>query len=87
MGKVDLIFLSIIVLFLFGSFVGLMVDDAYKKPQAAEKANQICQEHGYDYYEDFKRIGIWSTEPVAIKCKYVENYKEVDMNVRKISED
>jgi len=86
MDKMDLIPIFILVLFL-GSFVVFLVDDVYKKSMAAEKANQICQGQGYDYYEDFKRIGIWSTEPVAIKCKYVENYKEVDMNVRKISED
>jgi len=85
MGKVDLIFSSIVVLFLLGFCVSFVVDSIYKQPMAAEKANQICQGHGYDYYEDFRRIGIWSTEPVAIKCKYVENYKEVDLNVIKIN--
>ena len=59
-----------------------MIDVLYKYPQAAEKANQICQEQGYDFYEKFERIGILSNEPVAIECKYVQNYQEMDIDLR-----
>ena len=59
-----------------------IIDDTYKIPQAAEKANQICQEQGYDFYESFERIGILSNEPVAIECKYVQNYQEMDIDLR-----
>ncbi len=58
------------------------IDEVYKFPQAAENANQICQEKGFDYYEDFERIGFLSTKPVAIKCKYVTNYQEMDIELR-----
>lgn len=60
----------------------IIIDSWYKFPQAAEMANQICQEQGYDFYEDFERIGFLSTEPVAIKCKYVDNYQEMDIRLR-----
>lgn len=60
----------------------LIIDGVYKQPQAAEKANQICQSQGYDFYEDFQRIGILSNEPVAIKCKYVDNYQAMDIALR-----
>ncbi|KKK56584.1 hypothetical protein LCGC14_3063040 [marine sediment metagenome] len=86
----DLISWGLVLLFIFGLFVMApigIIDAIYKEPQAAEKANQICQEQGYDFYESFERIGILSKEPVAIKCKYVDNYKEIDMNLRKISEE
>ncbi len=86
----DLISVGIVLLLVFSLFVMApigIIDETYKRPQAAEKANQICQEQGYDFYESFERIGILSDEPVAIKCKYVDNYKEIDMNLRKISEE
>jgi len=67
-----------IFLILCGATIGL-IDMGYKLPQAAENANQICQEKGFDYYEDFERIGFLSTEPVAVKCKYVTNYQEMDI--------
>ena len=60
----------------------ITIDLTYKFPQAAEKANQICKEQGYDFYERFERIGILSTEPVAIECKYVQNYQEMDIDLR-----
>ena len=75
--------------FLFGLvlILGLMgicafIDDTYLKPQASENANQICKEQGYDFYESFERIGLFSTTPIAIKCKYVENYKEMNIALR-----
>ena len=76
---VALLIFSSIVLVL--SSVGV-IDITYKFPQAAETANQICQSEGYDFYEKFSRIGFLSNEPVAIECKYVQNYQEMDIDLR-----
>jgi len=70
------------VLFFFGCVTFSIIDNTYKFPQAAKNANQICQEKGFDYYESFERIGFLSTEPVAIKCKYVTNYQEMDIKLQ-----
>ena len=75
-----------IFMFLMGILVvcfltGSLVDVIYKHPQAAEIANNLCQEQGYDFYEKFLRVGIWSTTPVAIKCQYVSSYSEKDLNI------
>lgn len=78
-----MILLGGFLLLIGGGFI-ILIDEAYKHPQAAENANQICQEQGYDYYESFKRIGVFGTKPVAIKCKYVDNYKEMDIALRQI---
>ncbi len=83
----DIIDIGGIVFLLLGGSLLLVclpmaiIDDTYKFPQAAEKANQICQEQGYDFYEKFERIGILSNEPVAIECKYVQNYQEMDIDL------
>ena len=63
-----------------------LVDEEYRIPQAAENANQFCQEQGYDFYERFERIGILSSTPVAIECKYVQNYQEMDIALRQTFE-
>jgi len=75
--------ISICCLIICVGIIGI-IDGVYQYPKAAEKANQICEEQGYDFYEDFSRVGILSSEPVAVICKYVENYKEVDMNINRI---
>jgi len=72
----------LIILLFFGGVIFTIIDEVYKLPQAAEKANQICQEKGFDYYDDFERIGFLSNNPVAIKCKYVENYQEMDIALK-----
>jgi len=85
--KIATVFLFVLlVLLILSLLIGVpvgIIDTMYKLPQASERANQICQEQGYDFYESFERIGILSTEPVAIKCKYVDNYKEMDIALRK----
>ena len=65
--------------FLICMLLVAIIDNFYIAPSAAENANIICQEQGYDFYESFERIGILSSTPVAIKCKYVDNYKEIDL--------
>lgn len=74
--------LGFVILVLLFCIPMAIIDGVYKHPQAAETANQICQENGYDFYESFARVGILSTEPVAIKCKYVDNYQEMDIKLR-----
>jgi len=73
-GAMCFFLFSIILIFSFAIY-----GSCYKLPQAAENANLICKEQGYDFYESFERIGILSSTPVAIQCKYVENYKEIDL--------
>ena len=74
--------LTLIILLWAAFIVCLIIDCTYREPQAAERANQICKNQGYDFYEKFSRIGLLSTTPVAIECKYVQNYKEVDVELR-----
>lgn len=57
-----------------------VIDDVWVKPVAADKANQHCETRGFDFYESFERIGILSEDPVAITCKYVEQYRKIDIN-------
>ena len=78
------LFISWVILVFVFIFVGIPVmiyDDFYIRPIASEKANEHCQEQGFDFYEDYSRIGILSKEPVAIICKYVEQYRDIDLNI------
>ena len=77
--KIEGIILLGFVCLMFSGLIFAIIDICYKLPQAAENANQICQEQGYDYYEKFNRIGFLSTIPVAIRCKYVDNYLDIDL--------
>ena len=73
--------ISIIMLLMVVGIPLSIYDDFYIKPQASEKANQYCVEKGFDFYEDYKRIGFLSKEPVAIICKYVDQYRDIDFNL------
>ena len=64
----------------------IIYDVNYIEPQASEKANEYCVERGFDFYEDYKRIGFLSKEPVAIICKYVDQYRDIDFNLIKSKE-
>jgi len=74
--------ITFVTLFFIGLITWALIDEIYRRPQAAETANQICQSEGYDFYDRFKRIGILSATPVAIECKYVQNYQEMDIALR-----
>jgi len=76
------IFLGLLILWFVIGIPILIIDETVTRPQAAENANQFCKEQGYDFYESFERIGILSTTPVAIECKYVQNYQEMDIALR-----
>jgi len=61
--------------------IGIFIyDSTYINPVAAQNANEVCQENGFDFYDGYQRVGIFSKEPVAIKCKYVDQYRQVDFN-------
>ena len=83
-GEIISIIIGLGIIFFLIVIGGIgIIDGVYKYPQAADKANQICQEQGYDFYEKFSRVGILSTEPVAIKCQHVSSYQEKDININK----
>ncbi len=71
----------ILILLLLISIPFAFYDSFYIIPAVEEKANQDCQEQGFDFYEDYSRIGILSKEPIAIICKYVDQYRNIDLNI------
>ena len=71
-------YIAFFIFMLFFCF--LIYDQAYCNPLASEKANIYCEEKGFDFYKSFSRVGIFSKEPVGIKCTYVEQYKEININ-------
>ena len=80
------IMMIIVMLFFIVGIPLSIYDEFYIKPQASEKANEYCVERGFDFYEDYKRIGFLSKEPVAIICKYVGQYRDIDFNLIKSKE-
>ena len=75
-------FIGALVLLLFVVSLIAGYDTMYVIPIVDEKANQHCQERGFDFYEDYSRVGFLSKEPVAIICKYVEQYRDINLNIR-----
>ena len=80
--------MGVFILFLFTTCVVMVVgtpfviyDTLYIIPIVEEKANQYCQEESFDFYESYSRVGFLSKEPIAIICKYVEQYRNVDLNI------
>jgi len=79
-------FLAICLAIVFVTMMGTVLYDTMQlQPEAAEKANIHCQNRGYDFYESFSRK-LLSTKPIGIKCKYVDNYKEMDIDIRQYKE-
>ena len=68
-----------VVIFVFGFLFCSFIDSIWSIPQAAENANQYCKDKGYDFYESFQRIGLLSDNPIAIVCKYVDQYRKIDV--------
>ena len=89
--KVMILFFGIMMGFLFLAlfltlFIALPVgiyDSVYITPLVDQKANEHCQEKGFDFYEEYSRVGFLSKEPVAIICKYVEQYRDIDLNINR----
>lgn len=76
------VFFIIVVGFL-ASIAIITIDAIYKEPIAADEANKICKQRGFDQHKSFDRKGLLSTKPVAIKCEYSEKY--TDLGVRTTS--
>ncbi|KKN12612.1 hypothetical protein LCGC14_1014800 [marine sediment metagenome] len=74
-------FIGVLVLLFFVVSLIAFYDSMYVIPIVDEKANEYCQEQGFDFYEEYSRIGFLSKEPVAIICKYVEQYRNIDLNI------
>ena len=84
MGFDDFMFekiLPIIVIILLGMicFIPVFIVDAmYNNPISAEKARIYCNEEGFVFADDFRRIP-FTTEPLGVKCKTlridIENLK------------
>jgi len=73
------------VFLLVCAVIGLAIalyNSLFISPISDDKANQYCQEEGYDFYESYSRIGIFSKEPMAIRCKFVEQYRKIDISRR-----
>lgn len=76
----DIIKVLLVILFV-GFIVSAIIDGAYLKPVAAQKANDYCKSAGFDQQKSFDRIGIFSDTPVAIKCEYAERYTDLGVRV------
>ena len=70
-----LMFLGLLVAVSFGIYDGL-----YVRPIASDGANNYCKDMGFDQYKTYSRVGIFSKNPVAIKCEFAEKY--TDLGVR-----
>ena len=57
-----------------------IIDSLYFSPIASDRANSHCEDLEFDFYEDYDRIGLLSKNPVAIRCKYVDQYRQIDLN-------
>ncbi len=83
----DLIFKIVMGFFILGTVVaisGLYVivyDLTYVKPIADNKANEYCQANGFDQYKSYSRVGIWSINPIGIKCEYAERYTDLGVRI------
>ncbi len=63
--------------------IGIIItipDELYFKQIAKDNANNHCRGLGFDQYKEMSRVGIFSTNPIAIKCEYAERYS--DLGVR-----
>ena len=78
--KVFAICFCIVVVIGIGCFCCGGYDAFFVKPNVDEKANQMCKEQGFDFYESYSRVGIFGKEPLALRCKYVDQYRLVDIN-------
>jgi|TARA_R100001530_G_scaffold136375_1_gene116839 hypothetical protein len=78
--KAMISFMGLMFIIMCLIFVGLVYDTIYIEPLAASAANNHCKQIGFDQYKSFTRIGIFSKDPVGIKCEYAERY--TDLGVR-----
>jgi hypothetical protein len=72
--------IACLVGFCFLFIFGIIIDQCYCSPVAADRANEYCKSSGFDQYKAFSRVGFFSETPVAIQCEYAEKY--TDLGVR-----
>ena len=76
------------LLFIAGVSIGLVLlfgglslyDSLFIKPIASANANSYCRSLDFDQYKSFSRVGLFSRNPIGIKCEYAERY--TDLGVR-----
>ena len=69
----------LVVVWIIGGVL-IFYDSNYIRPIAADNANDYCEARGFDQHKSFDRVGLFSENPVAIKCEYAERY--TDLGVR-----
>ena len=78
MDETDVLKWMFIILILVG--VCLIYDEAYLIPIADATANSYCKANGFDQFISYSRVGLFSSEPLAIRCEYAERF--TDLGVR-----
>ncbi len=76
--RMMLVFWVLLIITIVITLIGSFIDYGYKMPIAAENANNYCKTNGFDHHESYQRIGFFSTDPIAIKCKYAEQNLNVN---------
>ncbi len=74
-----IILLTVIAFILF--LISLGFDILFIHPIAADAANEHCKEIGLDQYKSFSRVGLFSKNPIGIKCEYAEKYTDLGVRV------
>ena len=79
---------SVMILFLIVSVVGLCVQEyhsLYVRPDIEFEADKECKLTGFDTFESYTTKGIYPTDYVLVKCKFVGNRMDLqgDININK----
>ena len=67
--------ISIITLILLVSLF-MLVHMIYITPEIELKADTECKLDGFDTFESYNTKGIWPTDYLVVKCKFVENRRD-----------
>ena len=76
--------LAILVIILFLIFIFLVAQigySAYIVPKVDAKAHNYCISEGYDTFESWKGVGFFPKDYEYVKCKFVENRKDIQGNL------
>jgi len=74
-----LVFIKVIMIVMFFYLIIGLLENLYIEPIVKDNANEFCQDKGYDFYEDYARTGLINSNPIAVRCKYAENSREIDL--------
>jgi len=75
------IMLVFFMIFIIIGVIYLFVDIAYVAPVADTNANNYCKSLGFDQYKSYSRVGLWSENPVGIKCEFAERYTDLGVRI------